>query len=151
MNEVMLPDTLYILGAGTTTAAIAERLKVPKTLLGVDLVKGGRLVAADADERTILSCMEAETKVRIIVSPIGAQGFVLGRGNQQISAKVVRRAGTAGLICVATPHKMRETPTLYIDTGDPTLNSEFGPSIQVISGYRLAQRKQLYKNHATSD
>ena len=79
--------------------------------------------------------------MRIIVSPIGAQGFVFGRGNQQLSADVIRRVGIHNIILAATPHKLRETPLLYIDTGDPALNETFGGSIQVVSGYRIAQRK----------
>ncbi|HSQ93130.1 MAG TPA: ATP-NAD kinase family protein [Methanoregula sp.] len=145
MVEVLLPDTLYILGAGTTTEAIAQRLGVQKTLLGVDLLKNGALVAADADEKTILEAAGREKDVRIILSPIGAQGFILGRGNQQISAGLVRRIGVKKIIVVATPHKLRETPLLYIDSGDPALDREFGESVQVISGYRMAQRKNIFR------
>ena len=93
IQEVMLPDTLYILGAGTTLESVAKRIGIQKTLLGVDVVKNGVLVAADADEKTLLSLTRNEKDVRIMVSPIGAQGFILGRGNQQISAEIVRRAG----------------------------------------------------------
>jgi predicted polyphosphate/ATP-dependent NAD kinase len=145
MQEVMLPGTLYILGAGTTTEAIARYLGISKTLLGVDVVKNGRLVARDADEKTLLRLTEGEKDTRIIISPIGAQGFILGRGNQQISAAVVRRAGVAHVIVVATPHKLQETPELLVDTGDPALDREFGESIQVICGYRLAQRKKIHQ------
>jgi predicted polyphosphate/ATP-dependent NAD kinase len=145
MQEVMLPDTLYILGAGTTTEAIAHRLGVQKTLLGVDAIKDGVLVAADVNENILLELTEQEKEVRIILSPIGAQGFILGRGNQQISARVVKRIGIKKIIVVATPHKLRETPLLYIDSGDPVLDLEFGNSMQVISGYRMAQRKKIHK------
>ena len=145
ISEVMLPDTLYILGAGSTLEAIARRAGLKKTLLGVDAVKDGELIAADADERTLLALTEKEDKIRIIVSPIGAQGFILGRGNQQISSRVVKRAGVDHVIVVATPHKLRETPVLYIDTGDSILNAGFGDSIQVVSGYRMAQRKRIYR------
>jgi len=146
MLEVMLPDTLYILGAGTTTEAIAHRIGVKKTLLGVDAIRNGTLVAADADEKTLLSLARQEDEVRIIVSPIGAQGFILGRGNQQVSAGLVRHVGIKNLILVATPHKLQETPELYIDSGDPDLDKEFGTSILVVSGYRMAQRKKLHQH-----
>jgi predicted polyphosphate/ATP-dependent NAD kinase len=144
MQEVMLPGTLYLIGAGTTTEAIAHRLGVEKTLLGVDAVKDGALVATDLDERGILDLIAKEADVRIILSPIGAQGFLLGRGNQQISARVVRNAGIKKIIVVATPHKLAEIPVLYIDSGDPRLDREFGKTIQVISGYRIAQRKKIH-------
>jgi predicted polyphosphate/ATP-dependent NAD kinase len=145
MQEVMLPDTLYILGAGTTTEAIAHRLGIQKTLLGVDAIKNGVLVASDVDEKKLLDLEGREKDVRIILSPIGAQGFILGRGNQQISARLVRRTGIKKIIVVATPHKLAETPLLYVDSGDPSLDLEFGDSVQVISGYRMAQRKKIHR------
>ena len=145
MREVMLPDTLYILGAGSTLEAVARSAGIPKTILGVDVVKNGTVVAADADERTLLALTEKEERIRIIVSPIGAQGFILGRGNQQISARIVKRAGVENVIVIATPHKLRETPMLYVDTGDLALDSAFGTSVQVVSGYRIAQRKKIFR------
>jgi len=143
MAEVMLPDVLYIIGAGTTTEDIARQIGVEKTLLGVDAVKGVNLVARDADEKTLLALLEKEDSAGIIVSPIGAQGFVFGRGTQQISADVIRRAGVKNVIVVATPAKCSETPFLHIDTGDPVLDAQFGDSLQVITGYRIAQRKKI--------
>jgi Uncharacterized conserved protein len=145
MTEVMLPDTLYLIGAGTTTEAIARRLGIEKTLLGVDAVLNGKIVATDADEKTLLSLTEKYPDARIIVSPIGAQGFILGRGSQQISPAVVRRVGIHRVIVVATPHKLRETPALYVDSSDPEIDAGFGPSVQVISGYRIAQRKKIHQ------
>jgi len=96
------------------------------------------------DEKTLWTLLEQGEEGKIILSPIGAQGFILGRGNQQISARIVRRVGIGNLIVVATPHKLRETPLLYVDSGDSVLDTGFGDSIPVISGYRLAQRKRIY-------
>jgi predicted polyphosphate/ATP-dependent NAD kinase len=143
ITEIMRKDTLYILGAGTTTEEIACRLGLPKTLLGVDAVLEGRLLARDADERTLLSLVEQVGKVKIVVSPIGAQGFVLGRGTQAISPAVIRQAGVQNIIVVATPHKLAETRTLFLDTGDESLDRLFGDSVLVISGYRMGQRRKL--------
>lgn len=143
--RVMLPDTLYIIGAGSTTDRIADILGVKKTLLGVDVLKNGHLVAADADEKTLLSLLEKDLPARIIVSPIGAQGFVFGRGTQQISAEILQRVGLANIIVVATPAKCRATPFLHVDTGDPSLDAKFPDSLQVISGYGVAQRKTVGK------
>jgi predicted polyphosphate/ATP-dependent NAD kinase len=143
MAEVMLPDTLYILGAGTTIEAIARRLGIEKTLLGVDAVFNSRVIAADADEKVLLSLTEKYPGARIVVSPIGAQGFILGRGSQQISPAVVRRVGVSRVIVVATPHKLQETPVLYVDSGDSSIDTGFGQSVRVISGYRIAQRKRI--------
>lgn len=145
MEEVLLPDTLYIIGAGTTTGALAERLGIKKTLLGVDAVRNYRLVAKDCDEKTLLALADKYPATRIIISPIGAQGFILGRGNQQISPELIRKIGIKKIIVVATPHKLAELPVLYVDSGDPALDAAFGDSIQVISGYRIAQRKKIHR------
>ena len=143
-HEIMIPDVLYILGAGTTTESIARELGVNKTLLGVDAVKNGKTVALDIDEKTLWALLEQGQEAKILISPIGAQGFILGRGNQQISARIVRRVGIRNIIVVATPHKLRETPVLYVDSGDPVLDAEFGDTVLVVSGYRMAQRKRIY-------
>ncbi|MGI6022366.1 MAG: ATP-NAD kinase family protein [Methanoculleus sp.] len=141
---VMIPETLYIIGAGSTTEAILTEIGLHGALLGVDLVMNGRMVAEGADERTILSHLEDAAAARIIVSPIGAQGFILGRGNQQISPAVVRRAGGPGrIVVVGTPAKLAATPALYVDSGDPVLDSSLGDSVAVVSGYGIAQRKQV--------
>ena len=143
ISEVMLPETLYIIGAGSTTARIMERLGLVPTLLGVDVVRNGEILARNADERTLLALLDKHPRAKVILSPIGAQGFVLGRGNQQISPAVLREAGLSNLIVVATPGKLAATPLLYVDSGDPELDREVGDSLQVISGYRIAQRKRV--------
>ncbi|MDN7024784.1 ATP-NAD kinase [Methanoculleus sp. FWC-SCC1] len=143
ITEIMLPETLYVIGAGSTTARILERMDLVPTLLGIDVVRDGKIVARDADERTLLSLLDDYPRAKIVVSPIGAQGFVLGRGNQQISPAVLRKAGLQNLVVVATPAKLAATPLLYVDSGDAALDREIGDSLQVISGYRIAQRKRL--------
>lgn len=145
IDEIILSGTLYIIGAGTTTEAITCRLGIKKTLLGVDAVRDRRLVATDCDEETLLALAEKSPDTRIIISPIGAQGFILGRGNQQISARLIRKVGINKIIVVATPHKLAQIPYLYIDSGDTALDREFGDTIQVISGYRIAQRKKIHQ------
>ncbi|OYT53888.1 MAG: hypothetical protein B6U76_07980 [Desulfurococcales archaeon ex4484_217_2] len=87
--EEMEPDTLYILGAGTTVKAIADELGVEKTLLGIDAVYNGKVVGKDLDEKGILELLRKYPKAKIIVTPIGGQGFIFGRGNQQISPEVI--------------------------------------------------------------
>jgi predicted polyphosphate/ATP-dependent NAD kinase len=120
---------------------------VNKTLLGVDAVRNGKTVALDIDEKTLWALLEQGQEAKILISPIGAQGFILGRGNQQISARIVQRVGIGNIIVVATPHKLRETPVLYVDTGDPALDAEFGDTVLVVSGYRMAQRKRIYHSN----
>ena len=146
IHEIMIPDVLYILGAGSTTESIARELGVNKTLLGVDVVKNGKIIAKDIDEKTLWALLEQGQESKILISPIGAQGFILGRGSQQISARIVRKVGTGNIIVVATPHKLRETPILYVDSGDSVLDAEFGDSVLVVSGYRMAQRKKIHQS-----
>lgn len=144
IDEILLPGTLYFIGAGTTTEALARRLGIKKTLLGVDAIRDRRLVAADCDEKKLLALADKYPDTRIIISPIGAQGFILGRGNQQISAALIKKIGLKKIIVIATPHKLAELPFLYVDSGDLALDAEFGDTIQVISGYRIAQRKKIH-------
>ena len=141
--EFMRDGSAYILGAGTTTSRIAERLGLNKTLLGVDVLQNGKLIAKDASERDLLELLERERKVKIIVSPIGAQGFILGRGSQQISASVLRRVGPENLIIISTPHKLAELSELLVYTGDKELDRAIAGRRQVVTGYRIAQRKEV--------
>jgi len=141
-SEFMRDGSVYILGAGTTTARIAELLGLEKTLLGVDVIQSGELLLKDASEKDLLSMLDREKCVKIIVSPIGAQGFILGRGSQQISASILRRVGEANLIIISTPHKLAELPQLLVDTGDQELDRALAGKRMVVTGYRIAQRKE---------
>lgn len=129
-------NPLTILGAGTTVEAVARKLAVPKTPLGVDVVRGGEVLVSDASEEDLLRVVSASEGARIVMSPIGAQGFLLGRGNQQISPAVLEAAGgPAALMIVATPHKIRGVPVLLVDTGDGELDMRLAGMRRVISGY----------------
>lgn len=142
-GEFMRDGSAYILGAGTTTAKIAEHLGIEKTLLGVDLIQDGKLVHKDASEKDLLEILDRANKAMIIVSPIGAQGFILGRGSQQISSSVLRRVGPENLIIVSTPHKLAELPHLLVYTGDPELDRALSGRRRVVTGYRMAQFKDV--------
>jgi predicted polyphosphate/ATP-dependent NAD kinase len=142
-SEFMQDGSAYILGAGTTTAKIADHLGIVKTLLGVDVVQDGRLLISDASEKDLLGLLDKVNRAMIIVSPIGAQGFILGRGSQQISPAVLHKAGIKNLIVVATPHKLQEIERLLVDTGDQKLDIELSGRRQVVTGYRIAQMKDV--------
>jgi predicted polyphosphate/ATP-dependent NAD kinase len=135
------PDTLFLLGPGSTVEHVAKRLGVENTLLGVDAVVGGKLVGRDLDEAGILKLLDRHAKAKLIVSPIGAQGFVLGRGNLQLSPAVTRRIGVPNVIVVATPAKLNATPVLRVDTGDADLDREFARKdyLFVVIGYRTSK------------
>ncbi len=153
--EFMAGSSLYIVGAGTTTHKIAELLGLgeEKTLLGVDAVKNRELVGKDLNERELLRLLKKENEnekkkkgifpVKLLVSPIGAQGFVFGRGNQQLSAKVIEKVGVENVIVLATPHKLSETPFLLVDTGSEELDKQLSGYVSVVCGYRMAQRKEV--------
>ncbi len=137
--ERMQPGRLTVLGPGTTTRAIAQRLGIAKTLLGVDMIRDGRVVHADATEADLLAAI-APGEADIVVTPIGGQGHFLGRGNQQISAAVLRRAGLSRVFVVATPEKLASlhNATLRVDTGDAELDHALAGYVRVITGYRRA-------------
>ncbi|RLG64250.1 ATP-NAD kinase, partial [archaeon] len=133
--EQMEKNTLYIVGPGTTTKAIADMLKINKTLLGVDVVLNGKLIAKDVDESKLLELLGKFDKAKIIVTPIGSQGFIFGRGNQQISAKVIRKVGRDNIIVIATRGKLAKTPFLRVDTGDPELDEKLKGYWKVVTDY----------------
>ncbi len=134
--DEMEPGTTYILGPGTTTRRIARRLGFEGTLLGVDIVRDGALVGADAGERQLLDALADGRAARIIVTPIGGQGYLFGRGNQQISARVIRAVGVDRVIVVATPEKLAALGgrPLLVDTDDEDLNRALAGHIAVVTG-----------------
>ena len=140
VDEIARPCTMLILGPGTTTAAIARALGVSKTLLGVDVVHNRSLIAKDVNEealaRLIREHIDNSGRVLIIVSPIGGQGYILGRGNQQISPSIVKMVGPDNVVVVATPGKLAGLDALRVDTGDDEVDSYFrGRYIKVLTGY----------------
>lgn len=144
--EGMEEGTLYVIGPGTTTRAIAEELGVEKTLLGVDVMENGGLVASDVNEEMLLKLIEGR-RAKIIVTVIGGQGFIFGRGNQQISPEVIRRVGVENLIIVASPGKLAALKgrTLLVDTGDPEVDEILSGYRKVVIGYA---RRSVYKVRA---
>jgi len=135
--EGMQPDVVYIIGPGTTTRTIVDLLNEEKTLLGVDLLCNKKLIAKDVNEKQILKAIKGKP-ARIIVTPIGGQGFIFGRGNQQISPAVIRKVGLDNIIVIATKHKMWGLKTLRVDTGDSSLDRELRGQIKVVIDYREA-------------
>ena len=123
---------------GTTAKAVADRLAVTKTLLGIDVVNRGKTVLSDVNEEQLLRLIEG-TKVKIIVSPIGRQGFIFGRGNQQISPKVIRKVGVENVWIIATRNKLSSIQggkAFRVDTGDMDLNEMLSGYRRVITGYK---------------
>jgi predicted polyphosphate/ATP-dependent NAD kinase len=128
---------LFLLGPGSTLASIADRVGLEKTLLGVDAVLDGEFVGRDLDEYALLELIKDHSRIRLVLSPIGAQGFVLGRGNQQLSPAVLRGIEREDLVIVATPAKLDRTPALRFDTGDAEVDEGLVGSgfLPVVTGY----------------
>ncbi len=137
MADIWESDVLYIIGGGSTTAHIMNQMHLPGTLLGVDLVYGGRVIGADCTEREILKAVSEYGKAKILVTVIGGQGYIFGRGNQQISAEVIRRVGRENIIVAASEEKMLDLfgKSLYADTGDEEVNRYLAGYMRVITGY----------------
>jgi len=132
------PGWLYIFGPGTTTQAVAVALGIEKTLLGVDAVMDGKVVAADCSEADLLNYLSGGCRSEIIVTPIGGQGCLFGRGNQPISPEVIRKVGRAHIRVVSSPEKIQalQGSPFWVDTGDPLVDDMLNGYIEVITGYR---------------
>lgn len=138
--EEMKPDVIYVMGPGTTTRTIADLLDQKKTLLGVDLFLDKKIIASDVNEKQILSATNGNL-TKIIVTPIGGQGFIFGRGNQQISSRVIRQAGLENVVVVATKSKLDRLKSLRVDTGDLALDRELSArGIRVVIDYKITQK-----------
>lgn len=136
--EQMEAGVTYLVGPGSTTAAVMEELGLDNTLLGVDAVRDGELLGADLDDRRLLEILrEAPGEARIIVTVIGGQGHIFGRGNQQFSPEVIRRVGLSRIWVVAAKSKIAslEGRPLLVDTNDPGLDRELCGYREVITGY----------------
>lgn len=118
------PSTLFLLGPGSTVQAVGRTLQIDKTLLGIDALADGKIVGKDLAERQILDLLNRYPDRKLVLSPIGAQGFLLGRGNQPLSPAVIRRIGADNIIVLSTPAKLARTPLLRFDTGDTALDTD---------------------------
>jgi predicted polyphosphate/ATP-dependent NAD kinase len=142
------PEWLFLLCAGSTIEHIAHRLNIEHTLLGIDAVFQKKLVGKDLNEQQILALLKKYPNVKILLSPIGAQGFILGRGNLQLSPAVIRKIGIENIIVIATPSKLLHTPLLRVDTGDMNLDRLFTNQgyFMVVIGYRLSRVVKIQTN-----
>ncbi|MBY8994275.1 MAG: ATP-NAD kinase family protein [Candidatus Heimdallarchaeota archaeon] len=135
VNDDLIRDTLYLLGSGSTCKAVADYLKIEKTLLGIDAIYNRKLIALDLNEKQLLELLEQYPKSKIIVTVIGNQGFVFGRGNQQLSPTVIKKVGIDNIILIATVSKLEKTEKLRVDTGDLELDKELQGFIRVVTSY----------------
>lgn len=144
MVETMEDNCLYLIGSGSTTRAIMDELQLPSTLLGIDAVLDGELLLADVTEEQIVQLLQQYPRARLILTIIGGQGHVFGRGNQQISPRVIRRLGMENIDIIATPEKIHSLNgmPMRVDTGDAELDRSLYGMVGVITGY---DEKLLYR------
>lgn len=131
-------DEGWILGPGSTTHGLLQAMGLEGTLLGVDVLRHGKLILRDATERQLWDLLAEGYSWRILVTAIGGQGHILGRGNQQLSPRVIRAVGLDNLYVVATKSKLRtlEGRPFLVDTGDAELDQALTGLRRVLSGYR---------------
>ena len=144
--ETIVPGVLYIMGPGTTVAAIKTAMGIDGSLLGIDVVKDNQLLARDVGENNLLDLIGVQD-VKIIISVIGGQGYLFGRGNQQISPEVLRKVGRSNIIIAATVEKLTALHgrPLLVDTGDLGLDTELSGYWKIITG------RNEYSMHRVSD
>ncbi|CAH9050862.1 hypothetical protein PSECIP111854_00619 [Pseudoalteromonas sp. CIP111854] len=147
-NELVLADiaayvisemdeqTQYIMGSGSTVAAIMEELGLENTLLGVDLIQDHELLEQDMTAQQLLSRLN-EVPTKLVITLIGGQGHIFGRGNQQLSPELIKKIGKENIIVVATKTKLQALNgrPLIADTGDEQLDKALSGYINVVTGF----------------
>lgn len=135
--DSMKDDVLYIIGSGSTMKAVKEKLGIGGTLLGVDIVYQKKALCMDAGEKQILEMLEAYPKAKVMVTVIGGQGYLFGRGNQQLSAAVLCRVGKKNIIVAMSKNKADSLflKNLYIDTSDEQTDCSLCGYYRVVVGY----------------
>ncbi len=132
----MEEGVVYVIGPGTTTRSLMDVMGLDNTLLGVDVVLDHQQIGKDVSEAELLELI-GDKPARIVITPIGGQGHILGRGNHQISPQVIRKVGKEHLIIVATHAKLKALNgrPLLVDTYDEELNKSLCGLIKVTTGY----------------
>ena len=133
-------NCLIIWGAGGSLNKIANLCNLDTTLLGIDISKGNKLIGTDLSEKELISILDnySENEIVLLLSPMGGQGFLIGRGNLQLSPDVLKKIGIDNIMGVATPAKLLSISRIRIDTGDTSLDKEIRGKkyVKIIQGYR---------------
>ena len=139
----MEKGTYYIIGPGTTTRAVMTTLGLPYTLLGVDIVFNKKIVKLDASEKDILNYIQ-DSPSKLIITPTGGQGYLIGRGNQQISSNVLKKIGKDNIIIISTNGKIinLQGKPLLIYTGNKEIDSMLKGYYRIKVGY---EQSIMYK------
>jgi predicted polyphosphate/ATP-dependent NAD kinase len=144
----MSDEYYYLVGPGSTTGAIMQRLGLDYSLLGVDLVWQRKILGKDLNEKQILERIVGRP-TKLILTPIGGQGFLLGRGNQQISPLVLKHIGKDDIVVVATKQKIHALGgrPLLADTGDEDTDKTLRGYYRIITGFREAIIYKMGTSH----
>lgn len=142
LQDMKNDPNLYILGPGSTVYALSRILGIEKSLLGVDIVHNREVIAKDVNENELLSTVD-DKLAKIVVTPIGGQGFLFGRGNQQISPEVIKKVGKENILVIATRNKLQNVKNLRVDTGDSQLDQELRGDITVITGFNQKRTVEI--------
>ena len=131
------PDTYFVMGSGSTVGAVMDFLGLENTLLGVDVVKQGELIASDVTASELIA-LTHDKPTKVILTVIGGQGHLLGRGNQQLSPAFIRQIGKQNMLVVATKQKLQALngKPLRLDSSDAMLDAELAGAFTVITGYK---------------
>ncbi|MGY4532799.1 putative polyphosphate/ATP-dependent NAD kinase [Pseudomonas sp. TE3786] len=137
LEDTWQQDVRYVFGPGSTLHGLAHNLGLQTTLLGVDVIENGRVLALDVTEAQLFERVHGKPAM-LLVTAIGGQGHILGRGNQQISPRVLRSIGLDNLRVVATKRKLAtlEGRPLLVDSGDAQLDDSFPDVAKVWAGYK---------------
>lgn len=134
----MNDDYYYIIGSGTTTKRIMENLELSYELLGIDVIYRKKVILNDATENQLIDIV-SKNKTKIVVSPIGGQGFIFGRGNHQISGKVINTVGKNNIVIIAPDDKLYSIndSKLKVDCDNPETNEYLKGYYNVVTGYGM--------------
>lgn len=137
LQESWETDVRYIFGPGSTLHGLAQNLGLETSLLGVDVIENGQVIALDVSEVQLFELVAGHA-ARLLVTAIGGQGHIIGRGNQQISPRVLRAVGLEHLRVVATKRKLAtlQGRPLLVDSGDVQLDDAFPDVLRVWAGYK---------------
>jgi len=131
------PEQMFVMGSGSTVASIMQACGLDNTLLGVDVVQNFAVVGKDVTAQELLKLTENKA-TSLVITLIGGQGHIFGRGNQQLSPDFIRRIGKANIHIVASKNKLKSLNQkgLIADTGDEVLDQSLSGPISVITGYK---------------
>ncbi|MGR2662039.1 ATP-NAD kinase family protein [Chromobacterium haemolyticum] len=128
---------LHLIGPGSTTWALKRQLGLDGSLIGIDIVQDGRLLARDADEATLWAAIQRQHP-RLWLTVIGGQGYVIGRGNAPLSPRVLAAIGRQAITLLVTPRKLLSLAgmPLRIDSGCMDVDTQLAGPVRVITGPR---------------